>query len=191
MSMDISSTIQPDSTQINADDLINQPITITVESVSKGNAEQPVNINTVETPGRAYRPSKTMRKLIVHAWGADASQYVGRRLTLFRNPDIMFGKEKVGGIEISAMSHIDKPISVSLTVSRGRKRTFKVDVLQAPQQPPHPTQDWQALLQDAQGDRDKLLQLHQRATIEKAPQDILDAIIQAGQQATQPQGEQA
>ena len=185
MSMDISSTIQPDSTQINADDLINQPITITVESVSKGNAEQPVNINTVETPGRAYRPSKTMRKLIVHAWGADASQYVGRRLTLFRNPDIMFGKEKVGGIEISAMSHIEKPISVSLTVSRGRKRTFNVDVLQAPQQPPRT--DWQALLQAAQGDREKLLALHHRATHENAPQDILDAIIQAGQQATQPQ----
>lgn len=185
MSMDISSTIQPDSSQINADDLISQPITVTVESVSKGNAEQPVNINTVETPGRAYRPSKTMRKLIVHAWGADASQYVGRRLTLFRNPDIMFGKEKVGGIEISAMSHIDKPISVSLTVSRGRKRTFKVDVLQAA-----PPTDWQALLQDAQGDRDKLLALHHRATNENAPQDILDAIIQAGQQATQPEGEQ-
>lgn len=187
MSMDISSTIQPDSTQINADDLINQPITITVESVSKGNAEQPVNINTVETPGRAYRPSKTMRKLIVHAWGADASQYVGRRLTLFRNPDIMFGKEKVGGIEISAISHIDKPISVSLTVSRGRKRTFKVDVLQAA-----PPTDWQSLLQDAQGDRDKLLRLHQRATSENAPQDVIAAIIEAGKQA-QPaeQGEQA
>lgn len=186
MSMDISSTIQPDSTQINADDLISQPITITVESVSKGNAEQPVNINTIETPGRAYRPSKTMRKLIVHAWGADASQYVGRRLTLFRNPDIMFGKEKVGGIEISAMSHIDKPISVSLTVSRGRKRTFKVDVLQAA-----PPTDWQALLQDAQGDRDKLLALHTRATSENAPQGILDAIIAAGQAATQPEQEGA
>lgn len=187
MSMDISSTIQPDSSQINADDLISQPITVTVESVSKGNAEQPVNINTIETPGRAYRPSKTMRKLIVHAWGADASQYVGRRLTLFRNPDIMFGKEKVGGIEISAMSHIEKPISVSLTVSRGRKKKFNVDVLQAPQQPPQT--DWQALIQQASNNQDALRDLWHQAQQQGAPQHVFDTIQQA---ATAPQeGEQA
>ena len=106
-------------------------------------------------------------------------------MTLFRNPDIKFGKEKVGGIEISHMSHIQQPTTVALLRGKGRKIPFTVQPLQAA-----PPTDWQVLLQDALGDRDKLLALHTRATNENAPQDILDAIITAGQQATQPQGEQ-
>ena len=187
MSMDISNTIQPDSTQLNADDMIGQDVVITVREVTQGTSEQPVNIHSHEYPDRAYRPSKSMRRVIVAAWGADASQYAGRQLKLFRNPDIRFGREKVGGIEISEMSHIDKPLEVPLTVSRGKRRKFTVEPL--PMHQP-PQTDWQALLQDAQGDRDKLLALHARATNESAPQDILDAIITAGQQATQPEGEQ-
>ena len=187
MSMDISNTIQPDSTQLNADDMIGQDVVITVREVTQGTSEQPVNIHSHEYPDRAYRPSKSMRRVIVAAWGADASQYAGRQLKLFRNPDIRFGREKVGGIEISEMSHIDKPLEVPLTVSRGKRRKFTVEPL--PQQAPT---DWQALLQDAQGDRDKLLALHARATSENAPQDVIAAIIEAGKQA-QPaeQGEQA
>ena len=182
MSMDISNTIQPDSTQLNADDMIGQDVVITVREVTQGTSEQPVNIHSHEYPDRAYRPSKSMRRVIVAAWGADASQYAGRQLKLFRNPDIRFGREKVGGIEISEMSHIDKPLEVPLTVSRGKRRKFTVEPLQVA-----PPTDWQALLHAAQGDRDKLLRLHQRATSENAPQDILDAIIQAGQATAQPQ----
>src|SRR5690625_2612298 len=103
--MDISKTIEPDSTQINADDLLAGPATVTVENVTKGSAEQPVNIHVTEFPKRAYRPSKSMRRILVHAWGPKASEYVGRRLTLYRDPNITFGREKVGGIRISHLSH--------------------------------------------------------------------------------------
>lgn len=127
--MDISDTITPDSTQINADDLIGGPVTVTVTDVSRGNAEQPVNIKIAEVPGRAYRPSKSMRRVLVAAWGKDAKQYVGRRLTLFRNPDITFGREKVGGIQISHLSHLDKPLRVPLTVRRGKREPFTVQPL--------------------------------------------------------------
>lgn len=37
-------TIQPKSDQLNADDLIAGPINITITSVRRGNAEQPVGI---------------------------------------------------------------------------------------------------------------------------------------------------
>lgn len=134
MSMDISGTLTPDSSQLNADDLIGHSITITVSKVSQGTSEQPVNIHSTEYPDRAYRPSKTMRRLIVAAWGADASQYAGRRLKLVRNPDIRFGKDVVGGIEVEAMSHLDKPLSLPLIVSRGKRKTFKVAPL--PDAPP-------------------------------------------------------
>ena len=179
MSLDISNTIEPDSSQINSDDLVSGPVTVTVREVSKGTAEQPVNIHVHEYPDRSYRPSKTMRRLIVAAWGPDASQYAGKQLTLFRNPDIKFGRDTVGGIEISAMSHLDKPLEVPLTVSRGKRRKFVAQPLQQ-----QPQTDWQALITDANGDQDILRDLWQQATQQQAPQQVFDAIQAA---ATPPQ----
>lgn len=183
MSLDISNTIEPDSSQLNADDLIGKDITVTVREVSKGNAEQPVNIHLIEYPERAYRPSKSMRRVIVAAWGPDASQYAGRSLQLFRNPDIKFGRDTVGGIEISAMSHLDKPLEVPLTVSRGKRRKFVVQPLQQ-----QPQTDWQALITGANGDQDSLRDLWQQATQQQAPQQVFDAIQAAA--TPQQKGEQ-
>jgi hypothetical protein len=127
--MDLTETIAPKSDQLNADDLLTGPRTFTIEGVSAGNPEQPVNVHLVELPGRPYRPSKSMRRVMVAAWGKEANAYVGRRLTLYRNPDITFGRETVGGIEISHMGNLAKPMTVALTATRGRKRTFTVQPL--------------------------------------------------------------
>jgi hypothetical protein len=70
-----------------------------------------------------------MRRVLVACWGPDASQYVGRRVTLFCDPDVMFGKDRVGGTRIRALSHIDKPKRVPLLVSRGKSATYVVDPL--------------------------------------------------------------
>lgn len=126
--MDISSSIIPDSSQINAEDLLSGPKTFTITNVSAGNAEQPVNIHLSETD-RAYRPNKTMRRLLVAAWGAETATFTGRKLTLYRDKTIRFGKDAVGGIRISHMSHIEKPISVALTVTRGKRQRFTVEPL--------------------------------------------------------------
>ena len=131
--MDILSTIQADSTQINADDLA-QPITVTVTGVTKGTAEQPVNILLAEFPERAYRPCKSMRRVLVQAWGADASTYIGRRITLFNDPTVKWGGAAVGGVRISALSGIDKPLTIALTVTRGRRAPFVIQPL--PDVPP-------------------------------------------------------
>lgn len=127
--MDLTPSIVPNSAQINADDLIAGPITVTISEVSKGNAEQPFFFNLVEFPDRSYRPSKSMRRIIVQCWGAEASNYSGRQLTLYRNPDITFGKDRVGGIEISHASHISGPVTLALTVSRGKRKDFTVQPL--------------------------------------------------------------
>lgn len=146
--MDMTSTIQPRSDQLNADDLLTGPMTVTITEVTQGNAEQPVNVNTVETPGRPYKPSKSMRRVMVAAWGKDATAYAGRRLTLYCNPEIKFGGTKVGGIEISHMSDIDGELKVSLTATRGKKRSHTVKPL-AVQSPYTPSQDFLALMKDA------------------------------------------
>lgn len=128
--LDMTASIAPRSDQINAEDLITGPRTVTITDVTRGTAEQPVNIVTAEFgPGRPYKPSKTMRRMIVAAWGAQASEYVGRRLTIYRDPEITFGRDKVGGIRISYMSHIDKRIEIALAVTRGKRATFTVEPL--------------------------------------------------------------
>lgn len=123
--MDLTASIEARSDQINADDLISGPATYTVREVIKGKAEQPFDFLLVETD-RAYRPSKTMRRVIVAAWGAEASNYAGRVLTVYREPSIQFGGKAVGGIRISHMSHIDKPLEVMAQVTRGKREKFTV-----------------------------------------------------------------
>jgi hypothetical protein len=126
--MNLTESIAPRSDQINADDLVGGPITYTIREVVKGKAEQPFDFLLVETD-RAYRPSKTMRRVIVNAWGPEASAYAGRRLTLYREPSIMFGGQKVGGIRVSHMSHIDGPREVTVQTTRGKREKFVVQPL--------------------------------------------------------------
>ena len=162
--MDLTQTIIPKSDQLNADDLMAGPVTVTIREVSKGSAEQPVDVHLHEFPGRAYRPSKSMRRVMVMGWGAEASTYAGHKLTLFRNPEIKFGAEKVGGIEIAAMSHIDKPLTVALTATRGKRKNFTVAVLAADDTaPPADTEAWVTRI-NASDTIETLLQVWENAT---------------------------
>lgn len=131
--MDMSQTISPRSDQLNADDLLSGPVTVSITGVSRGNSEQPVNIATAEFgDGRPFKPCLSMRRVMVSAWGPDASKYVGRRMTLYRDASIRFGPQEVGGIRISHMSHIDAPVKIALTVTRGKRAPFTVEPLHEP-----------------------------------------------------------
>ena len=127
--MDLTQSITPKSDQQNFDDYLSGPRTVTVSAVVSGTDEQPVNVELVEFPGRPYKPSKSMRRVLVAAWGKDASEYVGRRMTLAGDPTVTFGREAVGGIKISALSHIEKRLTLSLTVKRGKRAPHVVEPL--------------------------------------------------------------
>ena len=128
--MDILSTTAPSSTQLNYDDVPNgASITVTITGVTKGSAEQPVNIELAEYPRRPFKPSKSMRRVLVAAWGPNTSTYTGRKMTLFGDPNITFGKEKVGGIRISHLSNLDRALTVPLTVTRGKRTPFTIQPL--------------------------------------------------------------
>lgn len=141
--MDLTESIAPKSDQINAEDLLTGPRTFTIAEVRAGSAEQPFDFHLAELPGRPYRPSKSMRRVIVDAWGKEASVYAGRRLTLYRDPEVTFGRDKVGGIKISHLSHIEKRRSLALTVTRGQRKPHTVDPLPdaAPPQPEPSVED--------------------------------------------------
>lgn len=127
--MDLTDTIIPRSDQLNAEDLLTGPRTFTVAEVKKGSAEQPVDIHLVEFPGRPFRPSKTVRRILVAAWGAEAANYAGRRMTLYRDATVRFGGMDVGGIRVSHLSDIDKPLTLALTVTRGKRAPYVVQPL--------------------------------------------------------------
>lgn len=128
--MDISQAAAPRADQINADDALSGPLEINILEVRQGSDEQPVNIITREFGStRPWKPCKSMLRVLIAAWGRDASVYAGRRLILYRDPNVRFGKDTVGGLRISAMSHIDTPLTIALTVTRGRRAPFTVDPL--------------------------------------------------------------
>ena len=126
--MDISETLAPNSDQMDAVDLLGAARTFTISGVSRGSAEQPVNIDLAEFP-RPWRPGKSMRRVLAACWGTDASAYVGRRVELFCDPTVEFGGAKVGGIRVRALSHIDKPPQVPLLIKRGKSAMYTVGVL--------------------------------------------------------------
>ncbi|WP_193314950.1 hypothetical protein [Georgenia thermotolerans] len=127
--MDLTQTIAPKSDQQNYDDYISGPKTVTVSEVRAGNAEQPVEVHLVEFPGRPYKPSKSMRRVLVAAWGPEAANYAGRRMTLYGDPTVRFGGQVVGGIKISHLSHIDKRLTLALTATRGKRAPHVVEPL--------------------------------------------------------------
>ena len=146
MSFDISDTLAPTSDQLDAVDLLGGPRTFTITEVSKGNAEQPVQIGLAEFP-RVWRPGKSMRRVLAACWGTDASQWAGRRVTLYCDESVRFGNDVVGGTRISHLSHIDGVKKVPLLVKRGKSATFTVQPLpDAPKPAPDPNAERLATL---------------------------------------------
>ena len=137
--MDITATLEAKSNQLNTDDLIAGPRTISITKVAAGSSDQPVAVSFDGDQGKPWYPCKSMRRVLVAAWGPDASQYVGRRVTLFRDPSVTYGGIQVGGIRISHLSELDGPLSIALTVTRQKRAPYKVQPLPAAPAPAAPT----------------------------------------------------
>lgn len=135
MTVDMGEHIAPKSDQLDAVDLVGAPRTFTITRVTKGNAEQPVNVHLAEFP-RPWRPSLSMRRVLVACWGANASTYEGRRVRLYCDPDVEYGGQAVGGTRIAGLSHIAKPVKVPLLVKRGRSTVVTIEPL--PDEQPAP-----------------------------------------------------
>jgi hypothetical protein len=142
--MDMTDAIAPKSDQMNSDDLMTGPRTFTIKEVRHGSADQPVEVVLAEFPAdRPFKPSKTASRLMVAAWGKDSDAYIGQRMTLYRDPEVSFGRDKVGGIRISHMSGLKKTLTVALTTSRAKRSPYVVKPLLVdfPEQPPFRTDE--------------------------------------------------
>lgn len=131
---DMTAVIQPKSDQLNADSLQAGPITIKIDRppTIKPGTEQPITVHYENDDGKPWRPCKSMARVLVAGWGPDASKYVGKSLTLFRDGDVTWGGLKVGGIRVSHMSDLDGALTLALTATRGNKKAYKVMPLRTP-----------------------------------------------------------
>ena len=125
-----ANTIIPKTDQANADDLISGPRTVKVTQVTRGNKENPVFIYTDGFEGRPYKPCLSMRRAIISAWGEYPDPWVGRSLTLYRDPEVVYGGVKVGGIRISHFSDIAEDFELMLTVTRGKRKVHRFSKLE-------------------------------------------------------------
>lgn len=117
-------TIAPKSDRVNADDFLAGPETVTITAVKRGDADTPVAIHI---EGRKpYYPCKSMRRVLISAWGDNGPDWVGKSMTLYTDPTVKFGGVAVGGIRISHMSHIENDMALALTATRGKRTPFTV-----------------------------------------------------------------
>ena len=131
----VAAAIVAKSDQLNADDLVGGPITVRVTSVRAGAADQPwqIGISDRRVP---WRPCKTERRVIVAAWGDDPEAWIGRWLTLRRDPEVIWAGEPVGGIRILAMTDIPREgLSLALQASKKAKSRRVVDWMPTPAPP--------------------------------------------------------
>ncbi|ROR91729.1 hypothetical protein [Nocardioides aurantiacus] len=138
---DITDTLAPKSDQLDNIDLRGgEPRIFTVTGVDvRVGSDQPVSVYLAEFD-RPWKPGKNMRRVIAHCWGRESDNWVGRRVELFADESVTFGKETPGGTRISRMSHIDGVQNAPILVSQGRAGTYKVSPLpDTPKPPPEPT----------------------------------------------------
>jgi hypothetical protein len=136
MTLDMRKTVAPKSDQVNADDLIGRTMTIKITKVTGNDSpDQPVSIYFEGDGGKPYKPCKSMRRVMIHVWGHEAQNYVGRSMTLYCDTGVKFGGLEVGGIRISHMSHIDKAQTMALTASKANKKPFTVKPLAVAAEP--------------------------------------------------------
>lgn len=114
------------SDQMNAVDLIAGPMAFIITDIRMtGASDQPVAIS-VDGHAQPWKPSKTFRRVLTAAWHDEPSEWIGRHVVLWCDPDITWAGEKVGGIAISHMSHIDGEKRFKLNESKSKKKTINI-----------------------------------------------------------------
>jgi len=136
--MCLRDTIIPKSDQLNYDDLQGRPLTVKVTGLAAGSDEQPVIVRIADsTTGAAlrdYKPCKSMRRVLIAAWGDKGKDWMGKEMTLFAESSVKFGGVEVGGIRISHVSGIKEPLRLKLTTARSKRSEYVVQPIKAAQE---------------------------------------------------------
>jgi hypothetical protein len=133
--MSLRDTIEPKSDQLNYDDVATASVSVRVVGLAAGSAEQPVIVRIANLATgaamRDYKPCKSMRRVLIAAWGDKGKDWIGQKATLFGDGDVRWGGVAVGGIRISHVSGITAPLKLKLTASKGKRAEYVVEVLES------------------------------------------------------------
>lgn len=128
--------IKKKTDQLNYEDFLGGiTLDVTIAEVRDGKAEAQYDI-AIEGDARFWRPPTTVLKQLVAAWGDERANWVGKRARLYGDPDVMMAGQKVGGIRVSHVSGIDRPVTANLTVTRGKRACHTLDPLPDAPKPP-------------------------------------------------------
>lgn len=128
--MDVTKAIQPKSDQLNADSLITGPRTIKIRDITvNSTAEQPVWIYFEGDDNKPWKPCKTAMRCLATIWGSNAAQWVGMSCTIYNDPTVTWAGVAVGGVRVSHMEGLDKPRTLQLTKTRGKKGAVTIQPL--------------------------------------------------------------
>lgn len=178
---DISETLVPNSNQLDNIDLRDSPpriFTVTRVDVRPAGTDQPVSVHLAEFD-RPWKPGKNMRRVLAYCWSRESDNWVGKRVELFADESITFGRETPGGTRISRLSGIDGPKNAPILISQGKSGTYRVEPLpevtpSAPTTPPEPTAEQVTACTDL-GVLDRMWQASgpdRRAQIEQRKADL-------------------
>lgn len=122
--VDIRAATKPKSDQLNYETFLTGPQTFTVSKVTPGDRDHPVFIHMNECPATPYKPSKGMLKCIAQpdGWGDKSSQWVGKSITLYGDPTVIYGGVEVGGIKVAALSDINGDYETLISARRGVRK---------------------------------------------------------------------
>lgn len=122
--VDIRAATKPKSDQLNYETFLTGPQTFTVSKVTPGDRDHPVFIHMNECPATPYKPSKGMLKCIAQpdGWGDKSSQWVGKSITLYGDPTVIYGGVEVGGIKVAALSDINSDYETLISARRGVRK---------------------------------------------------------------------
>lgn len=129
-------------TQISTSDFGGDPVVVTIkgfETFHDADSKDPrpkwkIFLREFDRP---YIPCVKMRRLIEAAWKKPRPEWMGRKLRLYLDPKVSYGKRKnIGGIRINGLSHWEGG-SISVEAGRGTQEAHSVASLDvAAKKPP-------------------------------------------------------
>jgi hypothetical protein len=130
--LNVLKAMQPKSEQLNAEDLLLGPRTIRIRDVvefkgEKGEAKLKVFFDGDE--GKPWVMSKTAVRVLASCWGEDGKKWIGLSCTLYNDPEVVYGGQKVGGIRVSHIEGLSAPRTLMLTVTRGKRKEHVIQPL--------------------------------------------------------------
>lgn len=78
---------------------------------------------------KVWRPGVNTRRVLRGLYGSQPANYIGKKLRLYRDPNVTFGRNKSGGVRISHASGLKEEVYIPVTPSAGRSDNWKIEPL--------------------------------------------------------------